>query len=77
MKNFTVLSDYRSDPDRKKELYLLDMEIAKLKEEENLEKLVKKKHSECSNNEFLSKISNTILSSYMVYFDEIFNAMID
>jgi hypothetical protein len=33
MKNFTVLSDYRSDPNRRKELYLIDMEIGKLREE--------------------------------------------
>lgn len=39
--------------------------------------MVKKKQSECSNNVLLSKISNTILSSYMVYFDEIFNALVD
>lgn len=38
---------------------------------------MKKKQSECSNNALLSKISNTILSSYMVYFDEIFNALVD
>lgn len=38
---------------------------------------MKKKQSECSNNVLLSKISNTILSSYMVYFDEIFNALVD
>jgi hypothetical protein len=77
MQNFTVLSDYRSDPNRKKELYMIDMEIAKLKEEENLEKLVRKKQTECQNNAFLSKVSNTILSSYMVYFDEIFSALMD
>lgn len=39
--------------------------------------MVKKKQSECSNNALLSKISNSILSSYMVYFDEIFNALVD
>lgn len=32
---------------------------------------------ECTNVSFLQKMSNSIISSYMLHFDEIFNLLID
>lgn len=56
---------------------MLDLEINRLTFEQNLEKTVQQRHETCTNPLLLGKISNSIISSYMVNFDDIFNALID
>ena len=58
-------------------MYLLDLEIGKLKYEENLERMVKERRESCQNNQLLGKLSSSIISSYMVYFEEIYQLLID
>jgi hypothetical protein len=73
----TVLGDYRSDPAKQKEMYLLDLEIGKIQIEREVEKKVKEEKEMCRNYELVSKLSNHILSAYLVNFDEIYSALID
>lgn len=42
-----------------------------------MDKKVKLSHESCKNNELLGKLSSNLVSSYLVYFDEIFNLMMD
>lgn len=63
--------------DRQKELYLLDMEIGRLKAEQEIDKKVKLKLEGCNNNELLGRLSASLISSYLVHFDEIFAGIID
>lgn len=70
----TVLS---LDENRMKEIYLLDLEIGRLRHEEQLEKTMKQRRESCQNNALVGRLSSSIISSYMVYFEEIFALLID
>lgn len=56
---------------------MLNLQIGKLKLEESLDKKVENKLHSCQNLNLLSRLSNNILSAYMVHFDEIYALLID
>lgn len=70
----TVLS---MDESRMKEIYLLDLEIGRLRHEEQLEQLMRERRESCQNSQLVGRLSSSIISSYMVYFEEIFALLID
>ena len=63
--------------DKMKEMYFLDLEINRVKREEEIERTVRDRQESCRNNELLGKLSNTLVSSYLVHFDEIVGLLID
>lgn len=68
---------YGSDPTRQKEMYLLDLEIGKLTFEKKLPHIVETKLTSCNNPDLLMRMSNSVLSSFMLHFEEIFSSLMD
>lgn len=45
----TILIDYRQDPNKQKQLYLIDLEMGRIKFEDEIEKKVGIKRQSCQN----------------------------
>ena len=65
------------DGKRTKEIYLLDLEIGRLRQEEQLEQAMKERRESCQNSALVGRLSSSIISGYLVHFEEIFALLVD